>query len=108
MENTKYCWNCNTIKSHCEFTKNKQLKDELYSKCRECLKQKNGRYYGPEQKETIDINFKSTEGKVTQTDVKPYILDELAQRSHEYMYDELISIDEIKIIPMEETCLISV
>ena len=59
-------------------------------------------YYGPEQKETIDINFKSTEGKVTQADVKPYILDELAQRSHEYMYDELISIDEIKIIPMEE------
>ena len=59
-------------------------------------------YYGPEQKETIDINFKSTEGKVTQADVKPYILDELAQRSHEYMYDELISIDEIKIIPMED------
>jgi len=47
-------------------------------------------YYGPEQKETLDINFKSTEGKVTHADVKPYILDELAQRSHEYMYDELI------------------
>ena len=42
---TKYCRNCNTIKPHCEFTKNKQLKDGLYSKCKECLKQKNRRYY---------------------------------------------------------------
>ena len=43
--NTKYCRNCNTIKPHSEFTKNKQLKDGLYSKCKECLKQKNKRYY---------------------------------------------------------------
>jgi len=59
-------------------------------------------YYGPEEKDSKDINFKSTEAKITQAEVKPYVDDELAQRCHEYKYDELISIDEIKIIPMEE------
>jgi len=65
-------------------------------------KSKVGKEYSYENKDTLEFQFKTTNKTVTNDDVKPYVEDELAKRSNEYNWDELVSIDSIKFIPMGE------